>query len=121
MSETRTDHGNLPHDPYAALRIPNYRLFAASQLITVIASQIQQTALSWEAYLVTGSPDSIAWVAGAQALPTMLLTLPAGHLADRISRKRILFFTLFISLTCACALAWLSHSHGAIEWMYFVT
>ncbi len=97
------------HDPYAALRMREYRLYAISYALAVIGSQIQSVAVAWQVYQMTRSPLSLGWVAGVQVIPLFLLALPAGHLIDRFSRRRILLATQLLLAFWAFVLASLSH------------
>ncbi len=63
-------------------------------------------------------PISLAYVGLAQFLPMLLLLIPAGDLADRISRKRMLAASWSVAALCAALLLWLStlgeHGVGGI-------
>src|SRR5689334_5735119 len=83
---------NPPHDPYAALRLGGYRLYAGSYVLAVIGGQVQSVAIAWQIYQKTHSALSLGWVGGIQVIPLLLLSLPAGHLVDTMSRKRLLIF-----------------------------
>ena len=107
-----------PHDPYAALRNPNFLLFMGIWWVSVIGHQILSTALAWEIYDVTGSELLLGWVAGVQVIPLFLLALPAGHLADRVDRRGIIAVSAFGSGLCSLGLAFLSYREGMIPWMF---
>ncbi len=72
------------------LTVPAFRRFLAMRTCTMLASQVQLTALGWWVYSETGDPLDLAWIGLAQFLPVLLLSLPAGHTADRFERRRIL-------------------------------
>jgi MFS family permease len=82
-----------PHDPYLAFRNPIYRRFALSYVLAVISSQILATAVQWDIYNLTNSPLALGWLGGLNALPLILLSLPAGHVVDVMPRRRILLIT----------------------------
>jgi hypothetical protein len=54
---------NLPndesaqHDPFAALRFRDYRLFTIGRVLLFIGSQMQTVAIGWELYERTDSPE----------------------------------------------------------------
>src|SRR5262245_65751262 len=75
------------HDPYAALRSPGYRRFLFGNVLSAMAMEMQSVAIGWELYQRTDSPAAIGFVGLAQFLPVLLIALPAGHAADRFSRK----------------------------------
>ena len=97
------------HDPYAALRISEFRLFAGAFFLSVIGGQMQTVAVGWEIYQRTGSTLNLGWMGLALALPTLVLALPAGHVADTHSRRRIMMLTHILALFCALGLAYLSY------------
>ena len=59
-------------------------------MLGVFAQQMQAVVVAWQVYGITRDPISLAYVGLAQFLPMLLLLIPAGDLADRISRKRML-------------------------------
>lgn len=107
------------HDPFAALRIPTYRFFLIGWFIALIGTRIQSVAIGWEMYERTGEALALGLVGLAQALPTMLLALPAGYLADRFHRPRLVMLSLAAMTLTSLALALLSYQHGSVHWMYF--
>ena len=78
------------HDPYAALRSRDYRLLLSSNVLSAMSSEIQFTVVEWEIFDRTGSYELMGYAGLAQFVPLLLLALPAGQLADRFSRKRLL-------------------------------
>src|SRR4051812_4974036 len=58
-----------PHDPYAALRIPNFRWFVSSLLAMTVATQIQAVVVSWQIYELTRDPLSLGLIGLAEAVP----------------------------------------------------
>jgi MFS family permease len=66
--------------------------------------------LGWLALTLTDSPFWVGAAMGARALPLVFVGVPAGVLADRVSRRRLLVVTgLGLTVTSAAtgALAWL--------------
>jgi MFS family permease len=76
-------------------------------------------ALGWELYERTGDPFALGLMGLFEVIPVLLLSLPAGHLSDHASRRKIVIITKSILLLCSLALAVLSATAGAI-WMYYV-
>ncbi len=79
----------MAHDPYAALRYPEYRAFLAGMGAVFLATQIQSAVLGWQVYALTGDPLSLGLVGLAEALPFLALTLVGGWAADRTDRRRL--------------------------------
>src|SRR5947209_12557252 len=78
---------------FRALRHGNYRLYFAGQLVSLTGSWVQTTALTWVAYELTGQNRWPALVSAAQVVPTLLLGVWGGSLADRWPRRRLILAT----------------------------
>ena len=102
------------HDPYAAFRFPAFRFYTSGNLISVIGRLMFMVAVEWEIYARTHSATALGLVGLMIALPVVLLSLPAGHIADRFPRKRIVLVTQALSAICSLALAFVSWQHLAI-------
>ena len=78
------------HDPFAALRFPNFRNLLGGTLLITGALQIQRVALGYTLYLITRDPLSLGLLGLAEAVPFMGLALFGGHLADRRDKRRMM-------------------------------
>jgi MFS family permease len=94
-----------PHDPYAPLRILNFRWFVASILAMAMGAQIQGVVVAWQMYAVTHDPLALGMVGLAEAAPFIAFALYAGHVADVRDRQRIALAALVVLFVCAAALA----------------
>src|SRR5437867_1288890 len=103
-----------PHDPYAAYRFGDFALFTAGNLLSITGRLMLAVAVEWEIYARTHSATALGLVGLAIAVPVVTLSLPAGHLADRISRKRIVLVTQIFSALTSLALALVSWKHLSI-------
>ena len=63
--------------------------FWLARLSGVTANQMLMVAVAWHMYDITSSAWDLGLVGLFQFLPALLMTLPAGHLADRLHRGRI--------------------------------
>jgi MFS family permease len=90
---------------FRALRHRNYRLLFAGQSISLTGSWMQQLALSWLVYRLTGSAFYLGLVAFANQLPATLISPIAGVMADRWDRHRILVWTQALGMAQATAIA----------------
>ena len=106
------------HDPYAALRFPDYRWYALGGLFASIGSNMQAVAIGWELYDRTGSALALGWVGLVQAFPVILFALPAGHLADRFDRRRLVILGQALGVLCSLGLTGLSWSNGPVSGFY---
>jgi len=103
-----------PHDPYAAFRFGGFNLFAFGNLLSIIGRQMLAVAVEWEIYRRTHSATALGLVGLVIAIPVVGLSLPAGHLADRVSRKLIILVSQIFSALISVALALVSWQHLAI-------
>jgi MFS family permease len=97
-------HPAPAHDPYQALRHPEYRWFLLGSLALTMAMQIQTAVLGWQVYALTHDPLSLGLVGLAEALPFLGLTLYGGYVADRASRRSICARAQGALLLCAAGL-----------------
>ncbi len=88
-----------------ALRHRNYRLFFFGQGLSLVGTWMQQVAMSWLVYRLTGSALLLGVVAFSGQLPTFILAPVAGVLVDKRSRHRILLVTQSLALLQAATLA----------------
>lgn len=106
----------MAHDAYAALREPNYRLFAFGWTLASAGLQMQAAAVLWEIYELTKGPLLVGVAGLARALPVVLLALPAGRIIDLLDRKRVLIVTQVAFAAASCGLA-LASMLGAPVWV----
>ena len=78
----------------------------------------QGLAIGWEVYDRTGQALSLGMVGLVQAIPMLLLTLPAGYLADVFDRRKLMMISLAGATLCSLALAVFSWYQMPILWMY---
>lgn len=93
----------MAHDPYAALRVRNYRWFIVSLLTMTVSSQIQAVVVAWQIYDITHDPLSLGLMGLAEALPFVGISLYAGHVADRLNRQYVSIAALLVLLGCSAA------------------
>jgi MFS family permease len=76
--------------------------------------QMLAVAVEWEMYRRTHSATALGLVGLVFAIPIVGLSLPAGHLADRISRKHIILVSQILTTLTSVALALVSWQHLSI-------
>jgi MFS family permease len=102
------------HDPYAAFRSRGFRFFTSGNLLSILGRQMLAVAVEWEIYRRTHSATALGLVGLVFAIPIVGLSLPAGHLADRLSRKHIILVSQVFSAITSALLALVSWQHLAI-------
>lgn len=93
-----------PSDPYASLRVPDFRRFIGFLAAQTLATMMQTVAVGWQIYLVTHDPLALGIVGLAEALPFIAFALPAGHLADRVDRRWLSLAGLSVLVLCSATL-----------------
>lgn len=83
---------------------PAFLRLLAARVLAGIATQMMMVSLGWQMYELTNSAWDLGLVGLFQFLPVLLLTLPAGHFADRYPRSRIVAWTQGLQLVCAALL-----------------
>ncbi|MDX2043258.1 MAG: MFS transporter [Acidobacteriota bacterium] len=110
---------SIKHDPYAALRQRDFRLFLIGHVLSVLGVQMQNVAVGWQLYDKTNSAWPLAMVGLVQAAPMIGLALPAGQIADRFDRRKILMMATLLAVISAIGLMLVSMLGGSVRWMYF--
>jgi MFS family permease len=101
------------------LNHPGFMRFLSARLLASVAVQMQTVAVGWQVYKITGNPLDLGLIGLSQFLPFVLLVLPAGHIADRYDRARILALCIALEFFCALALLAFTHSGLAVAWPVF--
>ena len=97
------------HDPYAALRVPDFRRYVTARALFSVATQIQGVVVSWQIFKLTNDPLALGLIGLAEAIPSITVSLYAGHVADSVRRKRIVVPAVVVLVLCAITLWWLAH------------
>ncbi len=97
---------------FGALRHRNFRLYWTGQLVSLVGTWMQSVAQGWLMHRLTGSAFWLGLLGFTQFLPVMLFSLWAGVIADRLDRRRVLFWTQSLLLLQAAALATLVTTGG---------
>src|ERR1051326_8266971 len=90
---------------FRALRHRNYRLFFWGQLVSLVCTWMQQTAMSWFVYQITNSKFLLGLVAAVGSAPMVLSSVWGGALADLYPKRSILVATQSAQMMCAFLLA----------------
>jgi MFS family permease len=108
-----TPQHNTPSDGIAApLRFPTFRRIWLASLLSNLGLMIQSVGAAWAMTQMTSSADKVALVQTALMLPIMLISMPAGAVADMYDRRKVSLVSLVVSLIGAGALTvldWTGH------------
>ena len=91
-----------------AMRYPQYRAYWFGTLASVCGFQMLIFAQGWLTFELTGSPLYLGYVAVASALPSITLNLFGGVFADRLDKRKLIFFTQILTAAIIFTLAFLT-------------
>ncbi len=93
------------HNPYAALQVKDFRLFLAMRFCITLAIQIQSVVVGWLVYEMTGSKLLLGTIGLTEVIPSIGFSFLAGHMVDKVPRKRIIVLAIAALVVCS-ALLW---------------
>ncbi len=106
------------HEPYAVLKLRDYRLYFVGNFVTYFGLNMQTTAIGWDIYIRTGSKLALGFAGLIQFLPVITLFLIAGHVADRFNRKWTVAITAVLVAIASTGLSLISFLQLDYRWMY---
>ncbi len=108
------------HQTFGSLRTRNYRLYFIAQLISVSGTWMQSVAQAWLVLHLSGSGVDLGIVVGLQFLPMLLFGPVGGLVADRVNKRRLLYFTQAAGGVLALVLGSLVVSDMVQLWQVYV-
>src|SRR5258708_29203308 len=96
------------HGVAAPLRHSVFRRIWLASLLSNLGLLIQGVGAAWAMTQMTSSADKVALVQTALMLPIMLISMPAGAIADMYDPRIVALVSLSIALTGATALSGLA-------------
>ena len=82
-----------------------YIAFWCARTASSFGFQMLSVAVGWQIYAITGRAFDLGLIGLVQFFPSVLLALPAGHLADQLDRRRIVLFGQIVEWTAIVLLA----------------
>ncbi|MFC5814402.1 MFS transporter [Nonomuraea harbinensis] len=96
---------SLTASTFRALRHHNYRLWAGADLVSITGTWMQVLGVNWLVLTITGSATSVGLSLVMQALPTLLLGMWGGALADRLPTRPVVVAAQLAQAALAAVLA----------------
>ncbi|WP_369926322.1 MFS transporter [Xanthomonas sp. NCPPB 2632] len=114
--------------PPAPERLMHHRAFLQfwfAKNASSFAFQMMSVAVGWQVYEITGRALDLGLIGLAQFVPSVVLALPAGHVADQFDRRRIVTLCQAIEWLAIAALAVLSftgrlHEAGILALVFVI-
>jgi Na+/melibiose symporter-like transporter len=98
-------------DPYIAMRFPEFRSYIAMRFLFTFAYQVQAVVIGWHIYQLTKDPLSLGLIGLAEAIPSIMVTLYGGYIADKSDKKKLLIWIIGSMLCCSAVLTVVTTDH----------
>ncbi|HEY8119161.1 MAG TPA: MFS transporter [Methylophilaceae bacterium] len=102
---------------FRALAGRDFRLYFSGQIVSLIGTWVQQVAMSWIAYRITGSPFMLGLIAFSGQIPMLLATPLGGVLADKFHKRNILLYVEIAELLLAIVLTVIAWQQAFEPWI----
>lgn len=96
-----------------------FRNYWLARLTATFAVQIISVAVGWQIYSLTRDPWDLGLIGLVQFLPSLLLVLVTGAVADKVNRRSILTTCLVAEALCCMALILLTYEGLSVVWPVF--
>lgn len=114
-----TSPSELARRTFAAFAVHNFRLYFGGQVVSVSGAWMQRVAQSWLVLEITGSGAAVGAITAVQFLPILLLAPRGGLIADRMDKRKLLYFTQSLASLIALTLGVLVLTDVVELWMVF--
>ncbi len=105
---------------FRALAERDFRLYFFGQAVSLIGTWVQQVAMSWIVYRVTGSAFLLGVITFSGQIPILLFAPVGGLLADRLDRRMLLAAIQVVAMTVAAFLGYLSYTESFSTWALII-
>lgn len=111
---------NIKKSIFAAFKHYNYRLWFTGQVISLLGSWMQMVAQGIYIFELTDNAAFLGLVTFASGLPTIVLSLFGGVVADRISKRDLMVITQSVMMVLAFILSALAFTGLATPWLIVI-
>jgi MFS family permease len=80
-------------------------------MAVVLGAEAQSVAVAWQVYSITHRAIDLGYTGLALFLPGLIFLLPAGHVADRFDRRRVILACYVLQVCCTGALVALARNN----------
>ncbi len=120
MSRLSESLKRTSRETFSSLYVRNYRLYYIGQIISTSGTFMQSIAQAWLVLNLTHSGTALGVVTALQSLPILILGPYGGVIADRISKRKILYFTQSSAGVLALILGVLVATNLVQSWMVYI-
>jgi MFS family permease len=87
----------------------DFRRYQLARVAVILGAEAQSVAVAWQVYSITHRPLDLGYTGLALFFPGLLFLLPAGHVADRFDRRRVILLCYGLQIFCTAGLLSLTH------------
>ncbi len=120
MEQLSNSLRRISHETFSSLHIRNYRLYYLGQIISTSGTFMQMVAQAWLVLKLTNSGAALGIATALQFLPILFFSPFGGVIADRVSKRKILFFTQSIAGILAIILGVMVATNLVQLWMVYL-
>ena len=120
MGHLATTLRQFSRETFSSLQIRNYRLYYIGQIISTSGTFMQSVAQAWLVLKLTNSGPALGLTTALQYLPILFLGPYGGVIADRFSKRKILYITQSVSGILALILGVLVATNLVQVWMVYI-
>lgn len=88
----------------AAFASRDFRRYQMARMAVIVGAEAQTVAVAWQVYSITHRALDLGYTGLALFLPGLFFLLPAGHVADRYDRRKIILLCYTLQIFCTSAL-----------------
>src|SRR5580704_14743628 len=89
----------------------DFRRYQLARVAVILGAEAQSVAVAWQVYSITHRAIDLGYTGLALFLPGLLFLLPAGHVADRFDRRRVILACYVLRIFCTGALIELARNN----------
>ncbi len=120
MSLNLTALKNYSRNTFSSLAVRNYRLYYLGQIISTSGTFMQSIAQDWLVLKLSNSGTALGIVTALQYVPIIFLSPYGGVVADRFSKRKILYVTQSVAGLLALVLGALVATNLIQLWMVYI-
>ncbi len=98
----------------------DFAVYWVAVVTEAFALSMALVAIGWQVYSVRENPLDLGLIGLAEFLPLLLLALPAGQLADRVPRRRLLALMVVLDVVFLLGLLGVTVAGADRVWPFFV-
>jgi MFS family permease len=107
-------------DTFSSFQVRNYRLYYIGQIISTSGTFMQSVAQAWLVLKISNSGTALGIVSALQYIPILIFGTMGGVVADRFSKRTVLYFTQSAAGILALILGVLVATNRVTLWMVFI-